>query len=75
MIIEIIYKFKKYFGLFQWEKIIFCQNAYFCLKMIFRPCYLYFLSIQGEWNGWVLESMENTILFLSLPNSPLIMIN
>ena len=24
---------------FQWEKIFFSQNAYFCLKMIFRPCY------------------------------------
>ena len=36
--------FSKYFGLFQWEKIILCQNAYFCLKMIFRPCYTYFFS-------------------------------
>ena len=34
----------QYFGLFQWEKIIFCQNTYFCLKMIFRPCYFYFFS-------------------------------
>ena len=24
------WNFSKYFGLFQWEKIIFCQNAYFC---------------------------------------------
>ena len=23
------------FGLFQWEKIIFCQNAYFCLKYLY----------------------------------------
>ena len=36
------WNFLKYFGLFQWKKIIFCQNAYFCLKMIFRPCYFYF---------------------------------
>ena len=36
------WNFSKYFGLFQWEKIIFCQNAYFCSKMIFRPCYFYF---------------------------------
>ena len=35
------WNFSKYFGLFQWEKIIFCQNAYFCIKMIFRPCYLF----------------------------------
>ena len=27
---------------FQREKIIFCQNAYFCLKMIFRPCFIFF---------------------------------
>ena len=31
--------------------------------MIFRPCYFYFFSILGEWGGWVLESMENSILF------------
>ena len=42
----------KYFGLFQWEKIIFCQNAYFGLKMIFRPCYFYFFSHTKQ-VGWV----------------------
>ena len=31
--------------------------------MIFRPCFIYFFSILGEWGGWVLESMENSILF------------
>ena len=62
------WNFFKYFGLFQWEKIIFCQNAYFCLKMIFRPCYFYFFSILGEWGGWVLESMENSILFFLKPS-------
>ena len=41
--------FSKYFGLFQWEKIIFCQNDYFCLKMIFRPCYFYFFF--PHWGG------------------------
>ena len=61
------WNFSKYFWLFQWEKIIFCQNAYFCLKMIFRPCYFYFFSILSKWGGWVLESMENSILFLRLP--------
>ena len=51
---------------FQREKIIFCQNAYFCLKMIFRPCYFYFFSILSKWGGWVLKSMENSILFYFL---------
>ena len=37
------WNFSKYFGHFQWEKIIFYQHAYFCLKMIFRPCYFYFI--------------------------------
>ena len=46
------WNFSKYFWLFQWEKIIFCQNAYFCLKMIFRPCYFYFF-FRTLWVGWV----------------------
>ena len=25
--------------------------------------FLFFFSILGEWGGWVLESMENSILF------------
>ena len=28
---------------FSMGKINFGQNAYFCLKMIFRPCYFHFL--------------------------------
>ena len=43
------------FGLFQWEKIIFGQNAYFCLKMIFRPCYFYFLDVIASLD-WGYES-------------------
>ena len=51
------WNFSQYFGLFQWEKIIFCQNAYFCLKMIFRQCYFYFFSpfasgVGGFWKVW-----------------------
>ena len=48
------WNFSKYFWLFQWEKIIFCQNAYFCLKMIFRPCYFYFFfrTLRVGWVGF-----------------------
>ena len=58
-----------YFGLFQWEKIIFCQNTYFCLKMIFRPCYFYFFSALCQWGGWVLKSAENSALLFFLKPS------
>ena len=34
----------KVFWIFQLEKIIFCQNAYFCLNRIFKPHYFYFFS-------------------------------
>ena len=47
-----IWGWSEYFGLFQWEKIIFCQNSYFCLKMIFRPCYFYFFFHTRRF-GWV----------------------
>ena len=57
------WNFLKVFWPFQWEKIIFCQNAYFCLKMIYRPCYFYFSSALCEWGGWVLKSAENSALF------------
>ena len=52
------WNFSKYFWLFQWEKIIFCRNAYFCLKMIFRPGYFYlFFNTSGKFH----------ILFPTLP--------
>ena len=40
-----------YIELFQWEKILFCPNAYFCLKMIFRQCYFLFFPdfVSGFW--------------------------
>ena len=41
----------------------FCQNAYFCLKMIFGPCYFIFFFKTG---GWV----ENSILFYFLFLTP-----
>ena len=48
-----------------WTFSMCCQNAYFCLKMIFRPCYffVFFSILGGEWGGCVLESMENSIFF------------
>ena len=58
---------EKYFGLFQWEKIIFCQNAYFCLKMIIRPCYFYFFPYKASGEGWVFESMEIQYFFEGFP--------
>ena len=69
-----IIPFFKYFGLFQWEKIIFGQNAYFCLKMIFRPCFLYFFSALCEWGGfWKVRKIQpffwNLPLDDDLPNS------
>ena len=39
--------------------------------MIFKPCYFYFFSILGEWGGWVLESMENSILFFFFEGFPI----
>ena len=59
-----------YFWLFQWEKIIFCQNAYFCLKMIFRPFYFSFFFCT-LWVGWVgFEKCEKfrTFFFETFPN-------
>ena len=37
-------------------------NCLFLLKNDFQT--VLFFSILGEWSGWVLESMENSILFL-----------
>ena len=28
-----------------------------------RPSYFHFISIIGKWGGWVMASMENSILF------------
>ena len=58
--------FLSIFGLFQREKIIFCQNAYFCLKMIFRPCYFYFFhTLRVGWVGF--EKCGKFHFFLNLP--------
>ena len=37
---------------FNGKKIIFCQNTYFCLKMIFGPCYFYYFFPHFV-SGWV----------------------
>ena len=65
------WNFSKYFGLFQWEKIIFCQNAYFCLKMIFRPCYFYFFfrTLRVGWVGFEKCGKFRTFFFFFLKPS------
>ena len=60
------WNFSKCFWLFQWEKIIFCQNAYFCLKMIFRPCsfYFFFRTLGVGWVGFEKCGKFRTFFFL-----------
>ena len=60
------WNFSKYFGLFQWEKIIFGQNAYFCLKMIFRTCFFlfFFRTLRVGWVGFEKCGKFCTFFFL-----------
>ena len=57
-----------YFGLFQWEKIIFCQNAYFCLKMILDHVFFYFFSaLRVGWVGFEKCGKFRTFFFETFP--------
>ena len=62
--------FSKYFGLSQWEKIIFCQNAYFRLKMIFRPCFffIFFRTLQVGLVGFEKCGKFRTFFFFLKPS-------
>ena len=64
------WNFSKYFGLFQWEKINFWQNTYFCLKMIFRQCYFYFFPhfVSGVGGFWKVRKIPHFFLFFLKPS-------